>query len=46
MYTEVWPGFFLFCLDLELLLKMICKNNSRSKQNKKNHEDPFVNTGK
>ena len=33
--------FFLFCLELELLI-----NNSRSKQNKKNPEHHFADIGK
>ena len=51
-------GFFLFCLDLELLKKIVKRpgfyalifyifiNISRSKQNKKNPGYPFVDIGK
>ena len=50
-------GFFLFCLDLELINKkiknecvvtksLIFANNSRSKQSKKNRTHPFVDIGK
>ena len=49
-------GFFLFCLDLELLKcqKRVCRNqvffvfanNSRSKQNKKSPAHPIVDIDK
>ena len=53
MPTKRCSGFFLFCLGLELLIKMrrnqvffIFANNSRPKQNKKTLEHPFVDIGK
>ena len=51
MSTKGCLGFFLFCLDLELFAKRpgfyalafyIFINNSRSKQNWKNPEHPFL----
>ena len=58
MFTKNCVGFFLFYLELELFVQIkkrsvFCTltktkfiNNSRSKQNKKNSEDPFVDIGK
>ena len=54
MSTKGCSGFFWFCLDLELYLQKLKRpglytfvfqifiNNSKSKQNKKNPEHPFV----
>ena len=58
MFTKNCVGFFLFYLELELFVQIkkrsvFCTltktkfvNNSRSKQNKKNSEHPFVDIGK
>ena len=57
MPTKRCLGYFLFCLDLELLMKIVSvivqkpgyfefAINSRSKPNKKNPEHPFVDNGK
>ena len=57
MSTKGCSGTFLFCLDLESLIKMqrrVCRNHvflifankSRSKQNLKNPTHPFVDIGK
>ena len=58
MSTKGRSEFFLFCLDLELFKKVkkdlvfahpffyIFINNSRSKQNTKNPEHPFVDIAK
>ena len=55
MSAKWFLGFYLFFLDLESLIKrrvrsnqfpLIFANNSRSKQNKKNPKQPFVDIGK
>ena len=57
MSTNTCVGFFLFCLDVGLFAKIkkswfrrtpfyTFNNNSRSKQNKKNPTDPFVDISK
>ena len=56
MSTKWWAGFFLFCLDLDLLMKVkknecletrsFFANNSTSKQNKKNPIHTFVDISK